>query len=85
MIKKAEEARDQTKVKNMAEGKMVIENSWHLSENFERNCIEKCQLSIEQQLEFSLEMKSDGEDIDKDCHACKNKEARRKSSRLQGL
>ena len=66
----------------MAEGKMVFENSWHLSENFERNCIEKCQLSIEQQLEFSLDMKSDREEGDRDCHACKNKEARHKSGRL---
>jgi hypothetical protein len=40
MIEKAEEARDQNKVKNMADC-MATENSWRLSENFERNCIEK--------------------------------------------
>jgi hypothetical protein len=65
MIRKAEEARDKSKVKNMAEG-MALENSWHLSENFERNCIEKCNLSLEQPFEFSLDMKSDSDD----CHAC---------------
>ncbi len=27
-------------------------------------------------------MKSDGDENEKDCHACKNKEARRRSSRL---
>jgi len=41
MIQKAEEARDQSKkVKNMADC-MITENSWRLSENFERNCKER--------------------------------------------
>jgi hypothetical protein len=41
MIEKAEEAReDQRKVKNFAEC-VATENSWRLSENFERNCKER--------------------------------------------
>lgn len=82
MIKKAEEARDQSKVKNMADGMMAFENSWHLSENFERNCIEKCHMSIEQQLEFSLDMKSDSENDNPPCHACHNKKEGLKGSKL---
>jgi hypothetical protein len=40
MIQKAEQARDQHKVKNMLDC-VASENSWRLSENFERNCKEK--------------------------------------------
>jgi len=40
------------------------ENSWHLSENFERNCKERCQMNIEEEFEFSLDMKDDS---DGDC------------------
>jgi hypothetical protein len=57
MIQKAEEARGQHKVKNMADC-LATENSWRLSENFERNCIERNQISLEGHINFSLEMKS---------------------------
>jgi hypothetical protein len=37
MIQNAESARDKGKIKNVAEF-LADENSWYLSENFERNC-----------------------------------------------
>lgn len=47
MIEKAEEARDEIrKVKNMADC-LATENSWRLSENFERNCKERNVLNLE--------------------------------------
>jgi hypothetical protein len=46
MISKAEEARDPSKVKNILDC-LVTENSWRLSENFERNCIEKSQIHLD--------------------------------------
>lgn len=48
MINKAEEARDQSKkVKNMADC-LATENSWRLSENFERNCKERTLMNLEE-------------------------------------
>ena len=44
MIKKAEEAREH-KVKNMAEC-VASENSWRLSDKFEQNIKEKCQMDM---------------------------------------
>jgi hypothetical protein len=49
MIMKAEEARDAEngKVKALADC-IATENSWRLSENFERNCKERSQMHIEE-------------------------------------
>ena len=68
MILKAEEARDQSKVKNILDC-LVTENSWRLSENFERNCIERSQINIEGNLTFSPDMHS-AEDGDNKCFNC---------------
>ena len=69
MILKAEEARDQNKVKNILDC-LATENSWRLSENFERSCIERNQINIEDQIDFSAEMKSSGGEDS--CLACFN-------------
>jgi hypothetical protein len=58
---------------------MANENSWHLSENFERNCKERCQMNIEEEFEFSLDMKSDS---DADCKACHIKANNNKKEQL---
>ena len=47
MIQKAEQARDESKVKNMADC-LVTENSWRLSENFERTCKERNQFNVDE-------------------------------------
>lgn len=61
MIQRAE---DSKQVKNI---KKACEDSLRISENFERNCVDRCQLSTEEQFEFSIDMngESDGE-----CSAC---------------
>ena len=64
MIEKAEEARDQHKVKNMVDC-VASENSWRLSENFERNCKERYPQLLDEDIEISFEMNS----VDS-CKAC---------------
>ena len=44
------------------------ENSWRLSENFEKTCKERRKFDLEDDLSFSMEMQSGEED----CHACNN-------------
>lgn len=44
------------------------ENSWRLSENFEKNCKERKKFNLEDDLSFSMEMKSD----DEECQGCNN-------------
>ena len=46
MISKAEEARE-NKVKNMVECLIANENSWRLSDNFEKNCKERFKKNLE--------------------------------------
>lgn len=54
MIEKAEEARDeQAKVKSILDC-LATENSWRLSENFERTCKERHRFEGEVDLDFSL-------------------------------
>lgn len=60
MISKAEEARE-NKVKNMVECFIANENSWRLSDNFEKNCKERFK-NMEKNLEFSMEVKSELDD-----------------------
>jgi hypothetical protein len=65
MIQKAEEKREH-KVKNMAEC-LASENSWRISENFEKNCKERCDVSaIENDFKFSMEVQSFADS----CKAC---------------
>ena len=61
MISKAEEARE-NKVKNMVECLIANENSWKLSDNFEKNCKERFKKNMEKNLEFSMEVKSELDD-----------------------
>jgi hypothetical protein len=61
MIKKAEEARNHLNVKDMTEY-LAGENSWRLSENFEKNCKERRQFNLEEDLSFSMDMQSDEDD-----------------------
>lgn len=52
---------------------LATENSWCLSENFERDCKEKCQLQIEDDINFSIDIAthSDDEKLHKnECNAC---------------
>lgn len=55
MLKKAEEARQ---VKNMAQC-IAYENSWRLSENFNKICKEKCQVDMKESMtRLSMDIKS---------------------------
>lgn len=57
MIQRAEKARGSKKVKNMADC-LTTENSWILSENFDRDCKERCQIKLNhnEHLRFSIDM-----------------------------
>jgi len=44
-------------VKNMADC-VLSENSWRLSENFERNCKDRYPLNLNEDIEISIEMNS---------------------------
>ena len=61
MISKAEEARE-NKVKNMVECFIANENSWRLSDNFEKNCKERFKKNVQTNFEFSMEVKSEIDD-----------------------
>lgn len=79
MIQKAEE---EHRVKNMLEC-VVSENSWKLSENFERNCIERQQAFLEEDIKFSFDMQS--EIRDEDCEACFVQSGQSKSRKLSPI
>ena len=64
MIQRAE---NEKKVKNMIDC-LATENSWCLSENFERDCKERCQLQIEDDVYFSVD--SVGDKNKNACDAC---------------
>jgi hypothetical protein len=72
MIEKAESARDQNKVKNMVDC-MANESSWRLSENFERNCKERGDFNLDEDVHISLDMQSYTEDPCIECEV-NNKE-----------
>ena len=58
MISRAEEARNQVDIKDMNEY-LAGENSWRLSENFEKNCKERRHFDLEDDLSFSMDVLSD--------------------------
>lgn len=66
MIQKAEAERDEIrKVKNMADC-LATENSWKLSENFAKNVIEKKHMILEEHLDFTIDFKTDSQDLSND-------------------
>ncbi len=66
MIEKAEEARDeQAKVKSIMDC-LATENSWKLSENFDRICKERHRFDGEIDLDFSLDQHFVTESLDHD-------------------
>lgn len=67
MIERAAEARNKADVKDMTEY-LAGENSWRLSENFEKNCKERRQFDLDDDLSFSMDMHSDQDE----CQACNN-------------
>lgn len=69
MIQRAENEREH-KVKSMIDC-LATENSWCLSQNFERDCKERCQLQIDDDINFSIEMNSDEKNKNA-CDACEN-------------
>jgi hypothetical protein len=65
MIERAESARDPSKVKSMIDC-VASENSWRLSENFERNCKERGEFNIDEDVHISMEMHTDSDP----CYEC---------------
>lgn len=65
MIDRAEQERDENKVKNMVDC-MATENSWRLSDNFETNCKGKEDFDLDSSLRISLEMNPDSDP----CYEC---------------
>eukprot|EP00347_Sterkiella_histriomuscorum_P000386 403376061 len=71
MIARAENEREH-KVKSMIDC-LATENSWCLSQNFERDCKERCQLQIEDDINFSIDMVTHSDDEKKNaCGACES-------------
>ncbi|CDW79565.1 UNKNOWN [Stylonychia lemnae] len=71
MIQRAEQERD-NKVKNMMDC-LATENSWCLSENFERDCKERGQMKIDDDINFDLDIVTHSDDErfrPEPCNAC---------------